>query len=178
QLSISVANHSLAHKALIQNSAIFADRPAPPPIAMIVSSNKHNINSAPYGPTWRLFRPQLSISVANHSLAHKALIQNSAIFADRPAPPPIAMIVSSNKHNINSAPYGPNIFQYSMFCLLVLMCFGDKLGETQIKKIKEVERRLLLSSVLEGFYFVSVGKSCLNFGENKIKKESEARKTE
>uniref|UniRef100_A0A7N2MJL0 Cytochrome P450 n=1 Tax=Quercus lobata TaxID=97700 RepID=A0A7N2MJL0_QUELO len=26
------------------------------------------------------------------------------------------------------------------------MCFGDKLGETQIKKIEEVERRLLLSS--------------------------------
>ncbi|XP_023927931.2 cytochrome P450 89A2 [Quercus suber] len=32
-----------------------------------------------------------------------------------------------------------------MFCLLVLMCFGDKLGETQIKKIEEVQRRLLLS---------------------------------
>ena len=26
------------------------------------------------------------------------------------------------------------------------MCFGDKLGETQIKKIEEVQRRLLLSS--------------------------------
>ena len=33
-----------------------------------------------------------------------------------------------------------------MFCLLVLMCFRDKLGETQIKKIEEVERHLLLSS--------------------------------
>ena len=36
-------------------------------------------------------------------------------------------------------------FQYSMFCLLVLMCFGDKLGESQIKKIEDVQRRLLLS---------------------------------
>ena len=26
------------------------------------------------------------------------------------------------------------------------MCFGDKLGETQIRKIEEIERRLLLSS--------------------------------
>ncbi|KAK7856830.1 cytochrome p450 89a2, partial [Quercus suber] len=33
-----------------------------------------------------------------------------------------------------------------MFCLLVLMCFKQKLGETQIKKIEEIERRLLLSS--------------------------------
>ena len=37
-------------------------------------------------------------------------------------------------------------FQYSMFCLLVLMCFGDKLGETQIKKIEEGCQRLLFSS--------------------------------
>jgi cytochrome P450 len=38
-------------------------------------------------------------------------------------------------------------FQYAMFCLLVLMCFGDKLRETQIKEIEDVQRRMLLSTV-------------------------------
>ncbi|KAJ8537010.1 hypothetical protein K7X08_035411 [Anisodus acutangulus] len=32
-----------------------------------------------------------------------------------------------------------------MFCLLVLMCFGDKLEEPQIKQIENIQRRLLLS---------------------------------
>ncbi|XWS42829.1 hypothetical protein CRYUN_Cryun16bG0048000 [Craigia yunnanensis] len=35
-------------------------------------------------------------------------------------------------------------FQYTMFCLLVLMCFGDKLTLEQIKKIEAVLRRVLL----------------------------------
>lgn len=38
-----------------------------------------------------------------------------------------------------------NHFQYAMFCLLVLMCFGDKLDEEQIKQIEESQRRGLLS---------------------------------
>ena len=35
-------------------------------------------------------------------------------------------------------------FQYAMFCLLVLMCFGDKLEEKQIQEIEMIHRRLLL----------------------------------
>ncbi|XWS58682.1 hypothetical protein CRYUN_Cryun08bG0055800 [Craigia yunnanensis] len=35
-------------------------------------------------------------------------------------------------------------FQYVMFCLLVLMCFGDKLNQEQIKEIEDVQCRLLL----------------------------------
>lgn len=35
-------------------------------------------------------------------------------------------------------------FQYAMFCLLALMCFGDKLDEDQIKKIEAMQRSLLL----------------------------------
>ena len=36
-------------------------------------------------------------------------------------------------------------FQYAMFCLLVLMCFGDKLEEKRIQEIEMVQRRRLLS---------------------------------
>ena len=36
-------------------------------------------------------------------------------------------------------------FQYAMFGLLVLMCFGDKLGEKQIREIERIQRRQLLS---------------------------------
>ncbi|KAJ6322282.1 hypothetical protein OIU77_012201 [Salix suchowensis] len=35
--------------------------------------------------------------------------------------------------------------QYAMFCLLVVMCFGDNVDETQIKQIEEVQRRAFLS---------------------------------
>ena len=36
-------------------------------------------------------------------------------------------------------------FRYSMFSLLVFMCFGNMLEEKKIKDIADVERNLLLS---------------------------------
>ena len=36
-------------------------------------------------------------------------------------------------------------FQYAMFCLLVLMCFRDKLEEKKIQEIETVQRRWMLS---------------------------------
>ncbi|XVE62352.1 hypothetical protein DITRI_Ditri06bG0111300 [Diplodiscus trichospermus] len=38
-------------------------------------------------------------------------------------------------------------FRYAMFCLLVLMCFGDKLNQEQIREIENVQRRLLIGVV-------------------------------
>ncbi|XP_023915014.2 cytochrome P450 89A2 [Quercus suber] len=133
--AIFVANRSLAHKALIQNSAVSADRPAPPPTAVIVSSNKHKINSASYGPTWRLFRRNLTSEIL-HPSRMKSYSRARKWVLD----------ILLNRLRPNTESIVKDHFQYSMFCLLVLMCFGDKLGETQIKKIEEVQRRLLLSS--------------------------------
>ncbi|KAK7846524.1 cytochrome p450 89a9 [Quercus suber] len=65
--AIFVADRSLAHKALVQNGAVFADRPTPPPTDAVISSNQHNISSAYYGPTWRLFRRNLSSEIFHPS---------------------------------------------------------------------------------------------------------------
>ncbi|KAK7818822.1 cytochrome p450 89a2 [Quercus suber] len=65
--AIFVADRSLAHKALVQNGAVFADRPTPPPTDAVISSNQHNISSAYYGPTWRLFRRNLSSEILHPS---------------------------------------------------------------------------------------------------------------
>ena len=133
--NISVANRSLAHKALIQNGAIFADRPATTPTDLIVSSNKHSINTSSYGPTWRLLRCNL-ISEILHPSHMKSYSHARKRVLD----------ILLNRLGSNTESVVKGHFQYSMFCLLVLMCFGDKLGETQIKKIEEVDRRLFLSS--------------------------------
>ncbi|KAM4069404.1 hypothetical protein ACJW30_12G088700 [Castanea mollissima] len=136
--AIFVANRSFAHKALVQNGAVFADRPTPLPTNAVVSSNQHNISSAYYGPKWRLFRRNLSSEilhpsrVKSYSHARKWVLD---ILLNR--------LDSQSKSGKQIVVKGD--FQYSMFCLLVHMCFGDKLGETQIKKIEEVQRRLLLS---------------------------------
>ncbi|KAE8077534.1 hypothetical protein FH972_016092 [Carpinus fangiana] len=139
--TIFVGNRDLAHKALIQNGAVFADRPTALPINKIISSNQHNVNSSFYGPTWRILRRNLSSEilhpsrVKSYSRARKWVLD---ILINR-------LISHSTTESGDVNPVVPiDHFQYAMFCLLVLMCFGDKLSETQIKEIEDAQRHLLL----------------------------------
>ncbi|KAJ8431336.1 hypothetical protein Cgig2_033178 [Carnegiea gigantea] len=135
---IFICSSDLAHQALVQKGAIFADRPKPLPTFKIISSNQHSISSAGYGPVWRALRRNLTSQilhpsrVKDYSHARKWVLDiliaqfSSAASAD----PPVKVV---------------DHFQFAMFCLLVLMCFGDKLEESKIREIEAVQRTLLLS---------------------------------
>ncbi|GLT36851.1 hypothetical protein SLA2020_112010 [Shorea laevis] len=137
--AIFIADRSLAHQALVQNGAVFSDRPKPVPTSKIMSSNQHNISSAAYGPTWRLLRRNLTAEILHpsriksYSHARKWVLQIllDCLGSESKSGASIRVLVH---------------FQYAMFCLLVLMCFGDKLNQEQIKQIEDVERSPLLSS--------------------------------
>ncbi|KAM1613452.1 hypothetical protein ACFX1S_002020 [Malus domestica] len=141
--SVFIADRSLAHQALIQNGAVFADRPLALATNKYVTSNQHNISSAIYGPTWRLLRRNLTSEILHPSRiksygnARKWVLD---ILVNR-------LKTESQSHSEGGAVVRVvDHFQYAMFCLLVLMCFGDKLNEEQIKEIEHVHRQLLLSS--------------------------------
>ncbi|KAJ6419483.1 hypothetical protein OIU84_029566 [Salix udensis] len=136
--AIFVADRTLAHEALIQSSAVYADRPPAAATRKIISSNQHVIGYCSYGPTWRLLRRNLTAEILHPSRVKSytharnwvlQILQNrfeSQAKAGRP--------ICSMEH-----------FQHAMFCLLVLMCFGDKLDEDQIKRIKEVQRQMIVN---------------------------------
>ncbi|KAF5725665.1 cytochrome P450 89A2-like [Tripterygium wilfordii] len=65
--AIFVSDRSLIHQALVQNGPTFANRPPPGIVDRILSCNQHNINSAPYGPTWRLLRRNLTAEILHPS---------------------------------------------------------------------------------------------------------------
>nr|WCC60369.1 cytochrome P450 89A2 [Morus alba] len=141
--AVFVADRTLAHQALVQNGAVFADRPPAAPTNRILSSNQHTISSAAYGPTWRLLRRNLTANIlhpsriSSFSNARRWVLQ---LLLDR-------LLVTSSDITSPSSTNGVCVkehFQYAMFCLLVLMCFGDKLDEPKIKDIETVQRRLLL----------------------------------
>ncbi|PON33754.1 Cytochrome P450, E-class, group I [Parasponia andersonii] len=140
--TIYIADRSVAHQALIQNGAVFADRPAALSGRKIVSSNQYNINSAGYGSTWRLLRRNLTweilraARVKSYSSARNWVLD---ILLGRLGGSGGASVLDRVMDH----------FQYAMFCLLVLMCFGHKLEETKMKEIEIVQRRLLLG--LKGF---------------------------
>lgn len=64
---IFIANRFLAHQALIQNSATFADRPKANPTKRVISSNQNDILFSFYGPIWRLLRRNLTSRILHPS---------------------------------------------------------------------------------------------------------------
>ncbi|CAK9309083.1 unnamed protein product [Citrullus colocynthis] len=136
--TIFIADHSIAHKILVQNGALFADRPPALPVGKVITSNQHNISSASYGPLWRLLRRNLTSQilhpsrVRSYSQARKWVLDIlfNRLQSQSESGSPVSVIEN---------------FQYAMFCLLVLMCFGDKLEESQIREVENVERALILS---------------------------------
>ncbi|CAN1132197.1 Cytochrome P450 89A2 [Linum perenne] len=136
RVAIFVADRGLAHRALIQNGAVFADRPPASAVIRVTSSNQHNISSSFYGPTWRLLRRNLTAEIL-----HPSRVRSYSHAR--------AWVLDVLKNRIVRSGSEPvklmEEFQYAMFCLLAYMCFGDKLEEKQILEIERAERTMLLN---------------------------------
>ncbi|XP_038725899.1 cytochrome P450 89A2-like [Tripterygium wilfordii] len=140
RIAIFVSDRGLAYQTLVQNGAVFSDRPEAGPAGRIVSSNQHNINSAAYGPTWRLLRRNLTAQILHPSRVKAYSHARSWV-----------LNILMDRLKSEAAKSGKPVivmdhFRYGMFCLLVLMCFGDKLNENEIKEIQDVELRFLFNS--------------------------------
>ncbi|XVE90371.1 hypothetical protein DITRI_Ditri20bG0072200 [Diplodiscus trichospermus] len=135
--AIFVSDRSLAHQALIQNGALFADCPKPTTIDKIISCNQHNINSASYDPTWRILKHNLTAEIL-----HPSRIKSYSHARNWVLQILLESLMSSSKSG--EPVCTEDHFQYAMFSLFVMMCFGDKLNKEQVKEIENVRRRLLL----------------------------------
>ncbi|CAN0824352.1 Cytochrome P450 89A9 [Linum grandiflorum] len=135
--AIFIASHSLAHQALIQDGAVFADRTPASPVSKIVSSDQHNISSASYGLTWRLLRRNLTSQLLHPSRIRSFSGPRSSVLH-------ILLRRLRQEQDNNNILRLKDHLHHAMFCLLVLMCFGDKLDEDVIDKVGRVQRGMLL----------------------------------
>lgn len=134
---VFVSGHSIAHQALVQNGAVFADRPDPPPTSTYLNAPRKTISSSSYGPTWRLLRRNITQEILHPSRVRGYSASRRWVLS-------ILMDRLRGAADSDSAVKLIDHFQYAMFCLLVLICFGDKLQENQIKEIETIQRKLLL----------------------------------
>ncbi|CAN0830230.1 Cytochrome P450 89A2 [Linum grandiflorum] len=135
QPTIFIADRATAHRALVQNGAVFADRPPASAVWRIVSSGLHTVSTSPYGPTWRLLRRNFTAEI------HPSRVKTYS--------PARAWVLERLKSRILGSGSDPvRIFepiQYTMLCLLAYMCFGEKLEEKQISEIERLQRWMNLN---------------------------------
>ncbi|XP_008797233.2 cytochrome P450 89A2-like [Phoenix dactylifera] len=138
--AIFISDRTLAHRALVEHGATFSDRTPQLP-ALRFLGRDHLISAAAYGPLWRLLRRNL-ISEILHSSRVKVYAHGRAW---------VLQVLSNHLRsqaasNDAGAVTAVESFQFAMFCLLVLMCFGEKLDEKAIKDIEIAQKSLLLYS--------------------------------
>ncbi|CAI8595136.1 unnamed protein product [Vicia faba] len=135
--SIFIADCSLAHHSLVHNSSIFSDRPKALPTGKLMSSNQHNISSTSYGATWRTLRRNLA-----SEMLHPAKVKSFSEIQNWVLDTLINRLkMASESESFMAIPH----FHYAMFCLLVFMCFGERVSDEKVNEIERVQRTLLLS---------------------------------
>ncbi|XP_057416674.1 cytochrome P450 89A2-like [Lotus japonicus] len=142
--AIFISDRSLAHRTLVQNSAIFSDRPKPIATGKVLSANQHNISSASYGATWRALRRNLAGEMLHPSRV-KSFSQTRKWVLDTLLHR-LKSASSQSDSNPSAAVTVVSHLRYAMFCLLVFMCFGERLDDAIINDVERVQRNLLLNA--------------------------------
>ncbi|XP_078173218.1 cytochrome P450 89A2-like [Carex rostrata] len=140
--AIFISDRTLAHQALIQHGATFAERPTTNAVAHILNSGQRSISSAKHGPLWRALRRNLMAEI----------LQQSRVQMFAPARKwMLSILIDRLKVQMerDGSVVAMESFQFAMFCLLVLMCFGEKLDEAKIREIEEIQKQLMI-------YFVKI----------------------
>ncbi|TVU13992.1 hypothetical protein EJB05_37433, partial [Eragrostis curvula] len=135
-LSIQVTDRAVAHRALVQHSAAFLDRPTSAVPSTILTRNRYfNIHSAPYGPYWRSIRRNVAAGVLNPSRLRLLGDTRARVLGD---------LVRRLR---SGAPAGESL-HFAVYCITAEMCFGkdvvSEIGEARLRAMKKFQRDIVL----------------------------------
>ncbi|CAN6452386.1 unnamed protein product [Victoria cruziana] len=137
---VVVCSARLAHEALIQKGQFFASRPREYPTKSVFSCNKFTVNSATYGPVWRSLRRNLV----------SEMLAPSRVKEFRPVRRrSLDQLVDRLRHEAARNPDAlvsvlANV-RFTVFCILLSMCFGLDLPESDIVRVDDVLKRVLFA---------------------------------
>ncbi|CAL5434752.1 unnamed protein product [Camellia sinensis] len=141
--SVFITTREVAHRALVQNATIFANRPQAIETTKVIFSNHHTVSSAAYGSLWKVLRQnlasvfhpsRLNVYSGGRKWAYNVLKKELLDIVEQPESRNKAILVQDH-------------FQHVVFYLLAYMCFGDKLEEKVIKDIEAVQRLVLANFI-------------------------------
>ncbi|XP_066324721.1 cytochrome P450 89A2-like [Miscanthus floridulus] len=138
---VFVADRRLAHAALVQGGATFADRPPVVDPESLFSAGGRDINTSTYGPYWRLVR---------RNLATEALHRGRVSLFEPARRSACDALVTSLRARAGGAAAADTVtlrpfLRRAMFELLACMCFGARLGKEAIDEMEELQHRMILS---------------------------------
>lgn len=134
--SIFITSHEAAHRALVKNGTVFANRPQALQTMKVFFPNQRTITTSAYSPVWRslrqnfmqIFQPS-RLNSYSHCRKWALSVLKKNISLD---------IESGNK----SIPINDHL-NLALYVLLSYMCIGEKFEEDTVKYIQKVQHRLV-----------------------------------
>ncbi|CAM0884139.1 unnamed protein product [Alopecurus aequalis] len=137
---IFVADRKIAHSALVQSGATFADRPPPVDPLRLFTSGARDISSSSYGPYWRLLRRNLATEALNPArVAHFGPARRSACDGL------VSSLRGEQERQGQEAVTLKPLLRRAMFELLVFMCFGARLDREALDEMEALQYQVLLT---------------------------------
>ncbi|GAV85189.1 p450 domain-containing protein [Cephalotus follicularis] len=134
---IIVTSAELIHEALVQRGATFASRPPDSPIRLLFSVGKCAINSAEYGPLWRVLRKNFVTELINPTrIKQCSWIRNWAL--------------ENHMKRLQKEAYESKFVEVLSNCrlticsIIICLCFGAKISEDRIKIIEGILKEVML----------------------------------
>jgi cytochrome P450 family 89 subfamily A len=140
---VFVADRRLAHRVLVRDGATFADRPPLSEPDPLFSAG--DINTASYGPYWRLVRRNLAADAL-----HRARVGLFAPARRWACEALVTSLLTRSQERGSSFEEAEPVtvrpfLRRAMFELLVYMCFGARLSQGTVDEIEALERHVLAS---------------------------------
>ncbi|XP_062153879.1 cytochrome P450 89A2-like [Alnus glutinosa] len=138
---VFITSYPIAHKALVKNSAIFANRPPVVPVSYVLSNKHKDIGGSPYGVTWRVLRRNL-VSEALHPAGLK-----SYSFARKRSMETMINSFEQQSSKQEGEAGAVRLFEHlhqAVFSLFILMTYGD-IGEDAIREVEHIQYTFLVS---------------------------------
>ncbi|XP_047092781.1 cytochrome P450 89A2-like [Lolium rigidum] len=134
-LSIHVTDRAVAHRALLEHSTAFLNRPiGVVPSSILTGERYPNIHAAPYGPYWRAARRNVVAGVLHPS--------SLGLLGDIRA-----RALSRLVGDLNSGVLPAECLHFAVYSVLAEMCFGEdvvsELGETRLRAMHKLQRDVL-----------------------------------
>ncbi|XP_004982616.1 cytochrome P450 89A2 [Setaria italica] len=142
RLVVLVSDRCIAHAALVETGAALADRPAP--TRAFLGETGHTISRASYGPVWRLLRRNLVAGTLHPSRVR--LFAPARAWAR-------GALVNKLRTSSEAPPHVAEELRHAVSCLLVLMCFGERLSEPAVRAVAAAQRNWLLFTAYRAHVF-------------------------
>lgn len=135
--SIFITSHEVAHRALVKNGTVFANRPLALQTTLVFFPNQHSISTSPYGPVWRMLRQNFMQLFQPSRLSSYSHCRKWALNVFRKN-----VLVEIESGNNKALPISGHL-NFALYVLLTYMCFGERFDEETVKNIQRVQQHLI-----------------------------------